>query len=272
MNRLIISISLFLIPLISFGQDLEHDFQKLKLPRLNKSNYLTTFDSTQINYGIADKVTSKFGFSEYNKLGYSKHYKGIDGVPGVGFTTFSKFQYLSKLDSKLMIDENIISLQPDKKLFIYGFTTNINEGNRVNKNYSRLLMSAYRQEIDSDYLNYANNFTSLVVKDKSEFWKRNWINTGYGMSYLAKDNPFMGGKAFAVGFFYLWEALHYIPIFGGPFFGETQEDKIMIPIIGISSLIVWKGLFGGLIIGNRYLKINNNVHNSGYKIPCNLEY
>lgn len=272
MNRLIINISLFLIPLISFGQELEQDFQILKLPRLNKSNYLTTFDSTQINYGVADRVTSKFGFSEYNKLGQSKNYKGIDGVPGISFTTFSKFQYMSKLDTKLLIDENIISLQPERKIFIYGFTTNINEGNRVNKNYSKLLMSAYLQEIDSDYLINKNNFTSLVVKDKSEFWKRNWINMGYGMSYLAKDNPFMGGKALAVGFFYLWEALHYIPIIGGPFFGETQEDKIMIPIIGISSLIVWKGLFSGLIIGNRYIKINNNVQNSGYKIPSNLKY
>ena len=272
MNRLITSISLFLIPLFSFGQDLDQNFQKLKLPTLNKSNYLTTFDSTQINYGIADKVTSKFGFSEYNKLGYSKNYKGINGVPGVGFTTFSKFQYVSKLDIKLMIDENIISLQPDRKVFIYGFTTNINEGNRVNKNYSKLLMSAYLQEIDSDYLNNANNFTSLVVKDKSEFWKRNWINMGYGMSYLAKDNPFMGGKDIAVGFFYLWEVLHYIPILGGPFLGETQEDKIMIPIIGISSLIIWKVLLSRLMIGNRYIKINNNVHNSGYKIPNNFEY
>jgi len=272
MNRLIINISLFLISLISFGQDLEHDFQELELPRLKKSNYVTTFDSTQIKYGIADKVTSKFGFSEFNKSGYSKNYKGIDGVPVVSITTFSKFQYLSILDTKLKIDENIITLQPDRKVYIYGFTTNINEGNRVNKNYSRLLMSAYLQETNSDYLNNENNFTSLVVKDKSEFWKRNWINMGYGMSYLAKDNPFMGGKAFAVGSFYLLEALHYIPIFGGPFFGETQEDKIMIPIIGISSLIVWKGLFSGLIIGNRYLKINNNVHNSGYKIPSNLEY
>lgn len=272
MNRLIISLGIFLIPLISFGQGLEQDLQILKLPRLNKSNYFTTFDSTTINYGVADIVTSKFGFSDYNKLGQSKNYKRIDGNSDISFTTFSKFQYMPKLETQLLIDENIITLQPDKGIYIYGFTTNINEGNRVNKNYSKLLMSAYVQEIDSVYLINTNNFTSLVVKDKTEFWKRNCINMGCGMSYLAKDNPFMGGKALAVGFFYLFEALHYIPIFGGAFFGETREDKIMIPIIGISSLIVWKGLFSGLMIGNRYIRINSNIQNSGYKIPSNLKY
>ena len=268
MNRLIISISLFFIPLISFGQD----FPKLKLPSLYWSSYFTTLDSGLINYTIADKVTSKFGFHEFSISGYSKNYRGINGVSGVCFTTFSQFKYIPKLDTKLWVDENLVSLQADQKSYIYGFTTNLNEGMRVNKNYSRLLVSASRQEIDSVYLNNANNFTSLVIKDKSEFWKRNWINMGYGMSYLAKDNPFMSRKALLIGFFYLWETLHYIPIFGGAFYGNEQEDKIMIPVIGNTSLILWKGLFSGLIVGNRYLKFNNSVHNSGYKMPRYLKY
>lgn len=85
--------------------------------------------------------------------------------------------------------------------------------------FSQMLLSAYMQETDTNYLNQQNNFIYLPLKSNSEFCKRNFINMGYGMSYAAKDNPFYGSKGFAIGFGYIIEVLHYIPIFGGAFFG-----------------------------------------------------
>jgi hypothetical protein len=38
---------------------------------------------------------------------------------------------------------------------------------------------------------------------------------GYGAQYVYQDNPFTDRVWVAVGFGYLWESLHYIPIFAG---------------------------------------------------------
>lgn len=272
MNRLLFIISFVVLPMAFYGQSFNQGNWGLRLPNMSNSHFLTTFDSTQVNYEVASKVTSKFGFSLSKKFDKSLIYRRFDGAFGVSFVQFATLDYSTNFETKISVNENLILLPPGKKIYFYGFITNLNENSKVDRNFSKLLMSAYQQEISVDYLNNGSNFTTLAVKDKSEFWRRNWINMGYGVSYLAKDNPFMGGKALAIGFCYIWEALHYFPIFVGPFIGETKEDKILIPIVGISSLLIWKSLFSGLIIGNRYLGLNNGINRSGYKVPSNLEY
>ena len=93
---------------------------------------------------------------------------------------------------------------------------------------------------------------------------------GYGMSYAAKDNPFYSSKGFAIGFGYIIEVLHYIPIFGGAFFGETRQDKIAIPIIGLSSLFFWKKVIYGNIFGKKTIEGYNNLAKMKYKIPNSI--
>lgn len=263
-------ILLFFVLIANLGEFFAQDIQKLKKYNQKSSYYLTTFDSSLINKNIANTVITKFGFSQFGGNDSLKLYRFRSGA-NIFITTFSVNQYISKINSDFKIGENIVSLKPNDKIYIYGFKSFLSEGNKVDKNFSKLLMSSYLQEIDKEYFNNNNNFTSFAIKDKRIFWKRNMINMGYGMSYLAKDNHFMGSKKLAVGFFYIWETLHYIPIFGGAFLGKTKQDKIEIPIIGISSLIVWKTLFSGVILGNRYLKINKKIKDSGYKIPSNIK-
>jgi hypothetical protein len=169
------------------------------------------------------------------------------------------------------LQEQLIELEPFEQYYVYGFSSNLNEGKRADKNFSEMLLSAYRQEADTAYGENLDEFTTLKRIDKAEFRKRNWINMGYGLSYIAKDNPFVGSKRMSVGFAYFYEAIHYIPIVGGPFFGETRQDKIGIPIVALASLVIWKGIIAPVLV-NSNIKLNNRIVDSGYKIPTNLRY
>jgi hypothetical protein len=272
MNTLFKILVLKLFPLIVISQEAEKVYE-VKSPFSKESSYLITSDSTQVSSEIATKVVTKLGFSEYKKgnTSISIFYRGKENFSSGFETFFSVHKYKPLLDIKLKLNDSLKILSSDTMYYIYGFTTSLKDGPIVDENYSKFLMSAYRQEIDKEYFENENNFTKIIEKDRSKFSRCNWLNMGYGMSYLAKDNPFMGGKKFAIISFYIVEAAHYIPIFGGPFFGRTQKDKILIPFIGISSLILWKGTCS-VFLGKRYLKINKAVHDSGYKVPINLEY
>jgi hypothetical protein len=245
--------------------------EQIRVPRINSSSYFIIQDSNKISFITAEKVALKLEMEKYYEGIYSKSYKRNSGFLGVYTTAFVAKPITPKIKSNIKLFKERIELKPNERVYIYGFTSALGEGRKVDRNFSRMMMSAYMQEIDSAYLRNHDNFSILIEKTKAEYWKRNWINMGYGMSYIVKDNPFIGSKRFTVGFFYLWEALHYIPIFGGAFFGETQVDKIAIPVIGLTSLILWKGMIGAMV-GNKQLKINKIIIKSGYKIPNNFEY
>jgi hypothetical protein len=272
MNTLFKILVLNLFPLIVISQEAEKEFYEVKSPFSKESSYLITSDSTQVDSEIATKVVTKLGFVEYKKGNTSIFYRGKENFSSGFETFFSAHKYRPLLDIKLKLNDSFEFLSSDSIYYIYGFTTSLKDGYIVDENYSKFLMSAYRQEIDKDYFENQNNFTKIVEKDKSKFSRRNWLNMGYGMSYLAKDNPFMGGKKFAVISFYIVEAAHYIPIFYGSFLGQTIEDKIGITLIGVASLIFWKGVVCDLLLGKRFLMINKKIIESGYKMPANLKY
>jgi hypothetical protein len=138
-------------------------------------------------------------------------------------------------------------------------------------NVARFVLSAYRQEIDPAYRDDPTNFVALAPKTNREFWRRTFINMGYGSQYVYQDNPFTDRVWVAVVFGYLWEGLHYIPIFGGPFLGRTPKDKLLIPLIGLSSLLFWKVAFNGLLVRS-HLTEYNSLAQSGYKAPRGIRF
>jgi hypothetical protein len=133
-------------------------------------------------------------------------------------------------------------------------------------NVARFALSAYRQEIDPQYRDDPTNFMPLPQKTSGEFWQRTFINMGYGAQYVYQDNPLTDRVWVAVGFGYLWEGLHYIPIFAGPFLGKTPKDKLAIPLIGLGSLLFWKLTFNGLLVRS-HLTEYISVAGSGYQAP-----
>ncbi len=245
--------------------------ERIKVPRINSSSYLLTKDSNQINIRIAEKVAIKLGMQKYHESTYSKSYKRNSGFLGIYTATFIAQPINPEINSHLILHQGKVELKANEQVYFYGFTSVLSESKKADRNYSRLLMSAYQQEMNPNYSKNSDNFSVLIEKDKRTYRNRNWINMGYGMNYLAKNNPFLGSKGFAIGALYVLETLHYIPIFGGAFFGKTQEDKIAIPIIGISSLLIWKG-FIVPIMGNKHIKMNRSIIKSGYKIPNSFEY
>jgi hypothetical protein len=133
-------------------------------------------------------------------------------------------------------------------------------------NVARFMVSAYRQEIDPAYRDDPTNFVALPQKTEREFWRRNFINMGYGAQYVYQDNLLTDRVWFAVVFGYAWEGLHYIPIFAGPFLGKTPRDKVFIPLLGLGSLLFWKVTFNGLLIRS-HLTEYSSVAASGYQAP-----
>jgi hypothetical protein len=133
-------------------------------------------------------------------------------------------------------------------------------------NVARFALSAYRQEIDPQYRDDPTNFTPLPHKTNGEFWRRTFINMGYGAQYVYQDNPLTDRVWVAVGFGYLWEGLHYVPIFAGPFLGKTPKDKLLIPLLGLGSLLFWKLTFNGILVRS-HLTEYISVAGSGYKAP-----
>jgi hypothetical protein len=144
--------------------------------------------------------------------------------------------------------------------YLYGVSTS------PHVNVARFLVGAYRQEIDPGYRDDPSNFVALPRKTNREFWRRTFINMGYGAQYVYQDNPFTDRVWVAVGFGYLWESLHYVPIFAGPFLGKTPKDKVLIPVIGLGSLLFWKVAFNGLLIRSHLVEYNT-IADSGYRAP-----
>ncbi len=146
------------------------------------------------------------------------------------------------------------------------FTTRSYESKRVSQLYSTFFLSAFKQE----YLpQQTGNLYSLKEKSVKEFRRKSLINMGLGQQYFYRDNPFASSKGLSIGFAYAWETLHYIPIFGGAFFGATTQDKVAIPLIGLASLAVWKLLILP-ILAAPYIHEYNNLVRSGYEAPLKI--
>jgi hypothetical protein len=94
---------------------------------------------------------------------------------------------------------------------------------------------------------------------------------GYGAQYVYQDNPLTDRVWLAVGFGYLWEGLHYIPILGGPFLGKTTKDKVLMPVIGLASLLFWKVTLNGWLVRSHLVEYNR-LAESGYRAPRGIEW
>lgn len=245
--------------------------QEVELESQKRSAYYLTRDSSEIRYDLADTVAANMQVSFGIKAGSFKTWQGKKGGGQTYEFSFHHTSLLAQKYIRLKTQAGEYGMQPSERLFIMGYSSKTRERKKVDRNLSSFLLSAYRQEMDSLYAANSDNFVAMPVKTKTEFKKRNWINMGYGLQYLAKDNPFMGSKGFAVGAFYTIEALHYIPVIGGPFFGQTTSDKIMIPLIGLASLVVWKGLINRWMVAQPYLHFNKTIVESGYRLPKGME-
>lgn len=262
---LVLVISIFTIT----GVNAQQTGSKIKVPKPNSSVFLLSRDSSLVRFDIAKNVAEKLGMQKLSENAFSTTYGSKTGLFSSYFSYYVSQPFNPAVDSYIQLHNNKLDVKANTQQYLYGFASATGEGKRVDRNYSRMMMSAYLQEISQEYTNNTI-FSSLNKLNKSEFWKRNWINMGYGFRYATKDSPFASGSGFAAGFLYVLETLHYVPIFGGAFIGETTSDKILIPISGIVSLIIWKGIVGGIC--KKYININNNILNSGYRIPNNFEY
>lgn len=263
---------MWLVPLLADEFAKAQQVQEIELENQKQSAYYLTRDSSEVRFDLADTVATNMQVSFGVKAG---SYKTWQGKKGGGQTYEFSFQHTSLQATQpitLKTRAGDYQMATNERLFVIGYSSRTRESKKVDRNLSRFLLSAYRQEMEPEYAGNSENFVLIPVKTKVEFRKRNWINMGYGLQYLAKDNPFMGSKGLAVGFLYTWEVLHCIPIFGGPFFGPTTTDKITIPLIGLASLIFWKGVMNRWLVAQPYLRFNNTIVNSGYRMPRGMEY
>lgn len=246
--------------------------QEIKLkPNFEKtSSYVLTQNCRPIGENVIDSICKEFNvFKKSSKEGVKFYRFKV----GYSLYQFHLWDVKIKFDSTIKVNQNNINNTFNKgdSLCLRGFFVNSQEGKKMSKRYSIFLLSSFLQETNTEYSQNKENFLSLSLKSNAEFWKRNMINMGYGTSYAFKDNPFTSGGGFAVVFGYFWETLHYIPIFGGPFFGKTHNDKISIPIVGLSSLIIWKTIFYGLIMGQPIIKTYNRFATMKYKVPKSIK-
>lgn len=265
-----LSLLMFLISFHLFSQEIAPI--KISIPKLSKSTFTTTFDSSTIKVNSVDSVVSKFGFTLLKTEERTRFYRAPFVLQELKLVNFTTYKYTAKSNNIYIFDKDSISLEKGQTIHVYGFTSTIVLSKKTLKNYSSILLSAYHQETDSSYVLNPNNFSTIQFKDKKTYQKRNLISMGYGLSYLDKNNPLADITNFEKGIFYLFDAVHYIPILGGGFFGETSNDKITIPIIGLVSLFIWKKIISEKFIGNRYILLHDEIKNSPYKIPNNLMY
>ena len=151
--------------------------------------------------------------------------------------------------------------------------TTVSQYESVAKNLNVAINSFLDQELHPDIVNQnQGRFYKPNSKSKSEFQQKTWVNLGYGINYVGKENPFVSKSDNTIGtvFFGLFDLAHIALIIGGPFIGETKEDKITISLVGLGSLIVWKLLLPTLQ-SNRDIEEYNNIANSDYFLPIELK-
>ncbi|MEQ1734611.1 MAG: hypothetical protein ABL940_13120, partial [Bacteroidia bacterium] len=225
--------SVFLLVTIFSLYGLKIKAQEFKQPNFfeKRSSYLFTTEIKKLDTVALRIINNEFGVNKTQLIKGKQYYNFKIGMKLFQFSiinTIIKPTRLIKTESGFTTGD---SLQQ------FGFTVLSGVGKSVDKRFSKFLLSAYLQETNSNYLNNSNNFILVEEKSKREFWKRNFINIGYGAAYANKNNPIFKDNL-ATGFGYVVETLHYIPIFGGAFIGKTTKDKIEITAWGLSSLLV----------------------------------
>lgn len=229
------------------------------------------FDTLKNKSYAIDSIEKAFNVKRTILNKGAKYYVVKDGH------TIYRYSFITsqtKLDSPktVVLDGEKRELKTGDSMLLYGVQVFIPGERKLSGNYAQFLLSAYVQETNEIYRNNPANFIRLPKKSNAEFWKKNFINMGYGQAYATKNNPFTSGRNFTVASFYVIEALHYIPIFGAPFYADTKEDKILIPVVCLSSLLVWKTVISGLAVGKKTLKIYNRAIDNKYHIPNTIKY
>lgn len=147
------------------------------------------------------------------------------------------------------------------------FTTKAYDSNKLARIYSEFLLSAFKQEYLPETVKQP--LYPLEHKSFKEFRRRTLINLGWGQSYLHQDNPLVTSGGFT-GLGYVIEGLLYIPLLGGPFLGETTQDKVYISLTGLAGLAILKLLLVPQFM-KPFIKRYNSLVNSGYQAPIMLK-
>lgn len=231
--------------------------------------FIHTNDINHINWEILDTVANNINAN--SKRNFYTHYYGnysffyIDhtnkveqiGTFNIHNTNTISLLSLSEFD---IIDSNLSIDSP-----IYTFGIKMNKG-KENFAFNVFLLSAYLQEKYPEYKNNDLIFTDFKEKNHNDFFKKTLITPGLGYSYLANENPVnRGGLKLSSFLLYLVDGFSMIPAFGGPFMGETIDDKVAISSIGIGMMASWRLL--AYLFGKKELKEYNNLANSSYRIP-----
>ncbi len=220
----------------------------------------------ELDLSVPPRIAEKLGARLVSERDGKLHYRRKTGL----FPTYSYVFMYRELsypnDTVVNVFGNPTRFEAGQSRALYGFDAMTTEFSVVSRNLSLFLMSAYLQETDHRYAGNPDNFVLLPVKSRSEFWKRNALSMGYASQYMTRDNPFISNKWLVNGFAYAWDGISLAMIAAGPFLGNTRTDRIAIPLIGVSNLVIWRGLiYGGL--GDKEIREYNRIIESGYEIP-----
>lgn len=242
----------------------------LKFKQPNRSKYIIKNDSCALKRKVLQKIAERLQMTFSIAQEYSETWKGEKAFARQFYYSF-RWVNLTATDSvDLRSPAGDYSLKIGDQLCLIGFTSNLREGKKVDRNFSTFLLSAYRQETEPEYNNFAYNFSSLKRLSVKEFNKRNWLSMGYGLNYLTKNNPFVARNVGAMSALYIFEALQYAAIIGGPVFGATTSETVLLPVTAILSLAFWKGIVMRYFIAPPIFKMNRRIVDSGYKLPYQL--
>lgn|GEM_PF-2393927 len=131
----------------------------------------------------------------------------------------------------------------------------------------KALYSFLNQEIDPSYVN-EHDLIKPEIKSKNEMVKRTFLNMGYGIAYVGKDNPFVTpwDNKLGVYFFGAMDISLIGLAVGGPFIGKTDRNRLSISLTAISGLLAFKFI---VLFAQNIDDLNayNIFVNSGYLWP-----
>lgn len=190
-------------------------------------------------------------------------------------TDFAQVYFSKKIidfpkDTTIEIFNKAFNAVPNKTYYSYGFSLISANRKKVEQNMANVFLSSLNQELNIDYASNSENFIPIAIKSNRIFWKRTMLNMAYGVAYIKKQNPFANNRNALTVTLAILESAYYYPIFAGPFVGNSREDKIFLPILGISSLLIFKTITG--LIGAIEIKRHNRILEAGYKIPKTVRF
>ena len=86
---------------------------------------------------------------------------------------------------------------------------------------------------------------------------------GWGTQYGARKNPFISHTGLAIGLGYALDLLSGFMVLAGPFIGRDHADRVVIPIIGVST----SAFFHLLMYNSGNFQPSFNLLNSDYAMP-----